>query len=133
MRRGLLRCQRGLSYAEVLVSIAIISVAVVAGSLNTVSVIRSNSYSSNYTVAGNLAQDKLEQLSSLPVLNNIDLCPNSGDLAISATGAPGGIYDRCWTIRDFSLGSGLKEISVAVRWSDTQPRDVTLSTLVFNP
>ncbi|HEY3301987.1 MAG TPA: hypothetical protein VGL70_00475 [Candidatus Binatia bacterium] len=133
MRRSSLQRQEGLSYTEVLVSIAVISVAVVAVSLNTVSVIRSNFYSSSYTIASNLAQDKLEQLSSLPVLSNVDRCPNSGDQAISATGAPGGIYDRCWTIKDFSIGSGLKEVSVAVRWRDTEPRAVTLSTLVFTP
>jgi hypothetical protein len=131
MRWGSLQCQGGLSYTEVLVSIAVISVAVVAASLNTVSVIRGNFYSNSYTIASNLAQDKLEQLSSLTVLNNVDRCPNSGEQAISASGAPGGIYDRCWTIKDFSIGLGLKEISVAVQWRDSEPHTVTLSTLVF--
>lgn len=131
MRRVSLQCQEGLSYTEVLVSIAVISVGVVAASLNTVSVIRHNLYSSSYTIASNLAQDKLEQLSSLPILSNVERCPNSGDQAISASGAPGGIYDRCWTIKDFSIGSGLKEVSVAVRWRDSEPRAVTLSTLIF--
>jgi Tfp pilus assembly protein PilV len=120
-----------MSYTEVLVSIAVISVAVVAVSLNTVSVIRNNLYSSSYTIASNLAQDKLEQLKLQPVLTNIDRCPNSGDQAISASGAPGGIYDRCWTIKDFSIGSGLKEVSVAVRWRDSEPRVITLATLIF--
>jgi len=131
MKRRSLKCQEGLSYTEVLVSIAVISVAVVAVSLNTVSVIRNNLYSSSHTIASNLAQDKLEQLSSLPVLGNVDRCPNSGDQAISASGAPGGIYDRCWTIKDFSIGSGLKEVSVAVRWRDSESRVITLATLVF--
>lgn len=128
---GWRKSQTGFSYIEVLVSIAVISVAVVAASLNTVSVIRNNLYSSGHTVASNLAQDKLEQLSSVPILGNIDRCPNSGDQAISAGGGPGGIYDRCWTIKDFAIGSGLKEVSVAVRWRDSEPRVVTFSTLVF--
>jgi Tfp pilus assembly protein PilV len=131
MKRRSLKCQEGLSYTEVLVSIAVISVGVVAASLNTVSVIRNNLLSSSHTIASNLAQDKLEQLSSLPIVINVDRCPNSGDQAISASGAPGGIYDRCWTIKDFAIGGGLKEVSVTVRWRDSEPRAVTLSTLIL--
>jgi hypothetical protein len=94
-------------------------------------VIRNNLYSSGHTIANNLAQDKLEQLSLQPTLSNVDRCPNSGDQTISAGGAHGGIYNRCWTIKDFAVGSGLKEVSVAVRWRDSESRVVTLSTLVF--
>jgi hypothetical protein len=125
--------EEGLSYTEVLVSIAVISIAVCGFSANTVSVIHGNRNSTNYTIASNLAQDKLEQLSALPVLNNINLCPNSGDQNISASGAPGGIYDRCWTIKDSALGSGLKEIRVIVNWQDSEPHETTLSTLIFLP
>ena len=123
--------QDGLSYTEVLVSIAVISIAVFGFSVNTVSVIRGNLNSASYTVANNLAQDKLEQLSTIRVLDNVDRCPDSGERGISAKGDPGGIYDRCWTIKDSFLVSGLKEISVAVHWKDSEPRVVTLSTLVF--
>jgi type II secretory pathway pseudopilin PulG len=125
--------QDGFSYTEVLVSIAVISVAVLGFSANTASVIRGNRDSTNYTIASSLAQDKLEQLSALPVLNNVDRCPNSGEQGISAGGTPGGIYDRCWTIKDSALGSGLKEISVTVHWQDSEPREVALSTLIFLP
>ena len=123
--------QDGFSYTEVLVSMAVITVAVLGFSLNTISVMRGNINSTRYTVAANLAQDKLEQLSAQRVFHNADRCPNAGDRGISASGAPGGIYDRCWTIQDSGLGSGLKEISVIVRWQDSETRSVTLSTLVF--
>ena len=123
--------QQGFSYIEVLVSMAIISVGVLGFSLNTISVIQGNRNSAGYTIAANLAQDKLEQLGAELPLNNADLCPDSGERAISASGAAGGIYNRCWTIKDSSLGSGLKEISITVRWRDSVLRVVTLSTLVF--
>jgi len=123
--------QDGLSYTEVLVSIAVISIAVFGFSVNTVSVIRGNLNSTSYTVANNLAQDKLEQLSAIVALKNVDFCPDSGEHGLSAGGAAGGIYDRCWTIKDSALGSGLKEISVAVSWRDSESRSVTFSTLVF--
>jgi len=127
----MLERQEGLSYTEVLVSMAVVCVAVMGFSLNTVSVMRGNLNSANLTVAGNLAQDKLEQLSALSILPNIDLCPSMGEQGISAGGAAGGTYDRCWTIRDSNLGAGLKEISVVVRWRDSAPHTVTLTTLVF--
>jgi hypothetical protein len=131
MKRASIHRQDGLSYTEVLVSIAVISIAVFGFSVNTVSVIRSNLNSTSYTVANNLAQDKLEQLSAIVALKNVDFCPDSGEHGLSAGGAAGGIYDRCWTIKDSFLGYGLKEISVSVHWKGSEPRVVTLSTLVF--
>jgi hypothetical protein len=123
--------QDGLSYAEVLISMALISLAVFGFSVTTVSVIRGNLDSTSNTIASNLAQDKLEQLSAIRVLDNVDRCPDSGERGISANGGPGGIFDRCWTIKDSALGSGLKEISVAVSWRDPEPRSVAFSTLIF--
>ena len=65
MKRAAIHRQEGLSYTEVLVSVAVISIAVFGFSVNTVSVIRGNLNSTSYTVANNLAQDKLEQLSAI--------------------------------------------------------------------
>jgi hypothetical protein len=123
--------QDGFSYAEVLVSIAVVAVGVMGFSLNTVSVVRGNLASASSTIATSLAQDKLEQLSVPHVLHNVDRCPNSGERGISANGAPGGIFNRCWTIKDSALGSGLKEISVTVGWLGSGERTVTVSTLLF--
>ena len=123
--------ENGFTYTEVLVSLAIISIGVLGFSLNTISVTRANLNSASHTAAANLAEDKLEQLSAQRVHNNVDRCPDSGDRAISASGAPGGIFDRCWTIKDSDVVAGLKEISVIVRWRDSETRSVSLSTLVF--
>ena len=120
------------TYSEVLVSIALIAVVVLGFSLNTIGVIQGNRRSADFTIATNLAQDRMEQLKAHPSLGNTDRCPDLGERAISATGASGGIYDRCWTIKDSSLGSGLKEITVTVKWRDSEPRALTLSTLVFS-
>ena len=128
----LLRHQEGLSYSEILVSIAFIAVAVLGFSLNTIGVVQGNRRSADYTIATNLAQDKMEQLKAQPLPGNIDLCPDSGEQRISASGASGGIYNRCWAIKDSPLGSGLKEVSVSVHWRDSELRTVTLSTLVLS-
>ena len=124
--------QEGFSYSEVLVSIAFITVAVLGFSLNTIGVIQGNRLSADVTIATNLAQDKMEQLKAQPSLGNIDRCPDSGEQGIAPTGASGGIYNRCWAIKDSPLGSGLKEIGVDVHWRDPEPRTVTLTTLVFS-
>ena len=127
----LIQDQRGFSYNEVLFAVALIAVGVLGFSVNTIGVIRGNHLSANYTVAVNLAQDKMEQLKAQPVLSDVDGCPNFGERGIGAAGASGGTYDRCWTIKDSPLGVGLKEVTVTVTWRDAEHRAVTLSTLVF--
>jgi len=125
--------QEGFTFNEVLISIALIAIGILGFSLNTVGVIQGNHVSSNITIATNLAQDKMEELRAHISFTDMDNCPDAGDRSLTATGAPGGIYDRCWTIKNFSVpgGEGLKEVSVTVRWRDYLPREVTLSTLVF--
>jgi Tfp pilus assembly protein PilV len=122
--------EKGVSYAEVLMSLALVSVGVLGFSLNTVSVIRGNQRSADYTVAANLAQDKMEQLKAQPALPDIDNCPAAGERGIAATGAPGGVYDRCWTVKNSIVGSGLKEVVVIVSWKESEIRSIKLSTLV---
>jgi Tfp pilus assembly protein PilV len=111
-------------------SLTLISVGVLGFSLNTVSVIQGNQRSADYTVAANLAQDKMEQLKAQPALPDFDNCPAAGERGIAATGAPGGVYDRCWTVKNSLVGSGLKEVVVVVSWKESEIRSVKLSTLV---
>ena len=124
--------QTGFTFNEVLVAINIIVIAVLGYSLNTVGVIRANLSNGNMTVAVNLAQDKMEQLKAQKQLADEDRCPNSGDHAITATGAPNGIFDRCWRILDSPLGVHLKQIDVTVSWQDHQKREIIVSTLVYS-
>jgi prepilin-type N-terminal cleavage/methylation domain-containing protein len=125
------RQQRGFTFIEILISIGLIAVGILGFSLNTMGVIRGNHISGNYTVAANLAQDKLEQLKAEATFANADLCPDSGEQGLAATGVAGGIYNRCWIIKDSPLGDELKQIDVTVSWRDYIPRAVTVSTLVF--
>jgi Tfp pilus assembly protein PilV len=122
--------EQGVSYTEVLMSLTLVSVGVLGFSLNTVSVIQGNHRSADYTVAANLAQDKMEQLKAQPAPADIDNCPAAGERGITATGAPGGVYDRCWTVKNSIVGSGLKEIVVIVSWKEAEIRSIKLSTLV---
>ena len=126
------RKQAGFTFNEVLVALNISVIAVLGYSVSSVNVIRGQTANDSFTVALHLAQDKIEQLKAQTDLANDDRCPQSGEPGITALGAPGGIFNRCWKISDSSLGADLKQVDVTVSWRDYQSREVTLSTLVFS-
>ena len=132
MLRTVGKCQVGFTFNEVLVAINVIVIAVLGYSLSTVGVIRGNLTNDSTTVAINLAQDKMEQLKAQKNLVNDDRCPSSGDHAITATGTPNGIFNRCWRIVDSPLGSHLKQIDVMVSWRDRENREIIVTTLVYS-
>jgi hypothetical protein len=72
----------------------------------------------------------MEQLRARPHLVNENHCPTAGENAINARGAAGGIFNRCWSIANSTLAANLKQIEVTVTWRDTEPRSVTLATLM---
>jgi Tfp pilus assembly protein PilV len=125
------RHSKGFTFNEVLVAINVIVIAILGYSLSTVGVIRGNLTNDNTTVAINLAQDKMEQLKVQKKLVNDDRCPNSGDQAITSTGAPNGVFNRCWKIVDSALGPHLKQIDVTVSWRDRENREIIITTLVY--
>lgn len=124
--------ESGFTFNEVLLAMNVIVIAILGYSAGTGNVIRWNSASRDYTVAVNLAQDKLEQLKAQKNWVDVNNCPTAGDRDIAATGEPGGVYDRCWVISDSPLGRELKQITVTVSWSDRESREVTLTTLVYS-
>ena len=123
--------QQGFTFNEVLVAMSLVVVAVFGYFLATLGVIRGSTSSDNYTVAVNLAHDKMEELKALAKLINEDRCPGSGDRGITAVAVVGGIFDRCWKVADSPLGTNLKQIDVTVSWRDYDNHEVTLSTLVY--
>jgi prepilin-type N-terminal cleavage/methylation domain-containing protein len=123
--------QQGFTFNEILVAMAIAGIGVLGYSMSMVSVIRGNLASDNYTVAVNLAQDKMEQLRGRISLNNENYCPAGGERGLNAVGGTGGIFARCWSIGDSSLGANMKQIEVTVSWADAKPRTVTLVTAVY--
>jgi Tfp pilus assembly protein PilV len=124
--------QAGFTLNEVLVAINVIVIAILGYSLSTLGVIHGNLTNDSTTVAVNLAQDKMEQIKAQKTLIVDDQCPNSGDHAITASGATGGIFDRCWRVMDSPLGPNLKQIDVMVSWRDRENRQIVVSTLVYS-
>ena len=127
-----IRYEGGFTFNEVLLAMNVIVIGVLGYSAGTGNLIRWNSASRDYTVAVNLAQDKLEQIKAQKTWTNVNNCPTGGDLDIAANGESGGQFNRCWVIADSPLGSELKEITVTVSWRGRESREVTLTTLVYS-
>lgn len=125
--------QEGFTLNEILISIALIAIGILGFSLNTIGVIQGNNISGHYTVATNLAQDKLEEFKVQTTFTDVDNCSTPPDQDLTATGGTGGIYDRCWKISNLTnVGNRrLKKIDVTVSWRDYINRSVTVSTFVF--
>ena len=126
-----LKRQRGFTFNELMVAMNVIVVVIMGYSLSTVGVIRGQTVNDNFTVAIHLAQDKMEQLKAQTKLVNENRCPSAGDRGLSATGAGGGIFDRCWKVGDSPLGSNLKQVDVTVSWRNYDNHELTVTTLVF--
>ena len=124
--------ESGFTFNEVLLAMNVIVIAILGYSAGTGNVIRWNSTSRDYTVAVNLAQDKLEQLKAQRNWIDVNNCPTAGERNIAASGEPGGVYNRCWIVSDSPLGAELKQITVTVSWQDLESREVTLTTLVYS-
>lgn len=122
MFRG--RRQTGFSFHELLVALNITSVAVLGYAATTAGVLRGAQSTENYTRGANAAHDKMEQLKATGITANVSECDK-----LDATSLP--IFDRCWTISDSLLGKHLREIEVRVVWTDSEPREVVVTTLAY--
>jgi len=108
----------GFSLIEVLVAVALFSLAALALSAGAVTVIRATATSEHFTLATILAQDKLEEL-------HAQTAPLSGNTDIPQPG-----FTRAWTVTPDSPQDGVSQIDVTVSWTDYQSHAVTLTTVV---
>ncbi len=114
----------GFSLIELLVALAVLSIAALAVALGTAFVLKVHSWDAHLVHATFLAQDKLEELKALSAL------PEAGSETLSPGGEPGGLFTRSWTYRARYAGRpDLTQITVTVSWTDTQSHAVVLSTL----
>jgi prepilin-type N-terminal cleavage/methylation domain-containing protein len=109
-----LRGQGGLTMVELMITMAILSIgllAVMAMQLRT----------SNNNTAGNIyTQANMLAMSQLEILKNQDvgiLLPGTYTEVsnVDENGNPGGIYTRRWTITD--IGTNARELTVTVQWT----------------
>lgn len=120
-----------MSLLEVLISLTILSIAgtglFLTSSISTIG----NTQSRDRAVALSLAIEKMENLKVLP-LSSLVPGSYSDPTSLDASGAPGGVYDRSWTITNTPTASSQgRTIEVTVTW--TAGDHVTLSTLIVEP
>lgn len=111
--------QRGISLLEVMVAMIIMSVSLIVLLNMGMVALDGNDWSNKTTIATQMMAEKLEQLRNVPNLSSA----NSGTDTISDV-------QRAWAVS--SVGSYLREVTVAVSWRDIRGRQVadTLSAFI---
>jgi type IV pilus assembly protein PilV len=113
---------RGFSMLEVLISIVILSIAIMGLATLQSRGIRGNDLGFRTTQAIALAQDRLEDLINSGTGSNYPLSATAGtndpDNPITETGSSGGNFDRSWQILDDTPVTGSQTITVTVTWND---------------
>ena len=143
----------GFTVVELLVAVAVMSIAFAGLATMEVGCIKGTSIANNVTTGITLAQDKMEELKSLHIddpelddnntSNNGDLRAGVEDFAvhgavasaddghreanIDADGNPGGMYTRSWNIAEDTPIDGEKTIVVVVTWLTHM---VTVSSII---
>jgi Tfp pilus assembly protein PilV len=126
------RRTRGLSLLEALAATAFLGVALLAFANNSVSLTRTAKGADSTAAAHALAQQKLEQLRSLP-LGSASLNPGtySDATTLGADGTNGGQYTRSWTVSANNTPSfGLRTVTVRVSWTDYRTHTTTVAAYV---
>src|SRR4249919_1121357 len=95
-------CQAGFTFHELLVALNIATVAVLGYAATTAGVLRGAQSTANYTIAANLAHDKMEQLKATGSPANASNCENGIDTNVATSPF---IFDRCWNIGESPLGN----------------------------
>jgi type II secretory pathway pseudopilin PulG len=127
------RRQGGFSLLEALGAATLLSVAMLALTMTSITLARGTKTADSLSAATALAQETLEQIRALP-LGAPGHAP--GDYAdpdnpVQADGSPGGRFTRTWSISDEDDPDfGLKTLTVTVAWNDPQPHTMQLAGFV---
>src|SRR5207245_2848948 len=124
---------RGFSLLDALAGVTFIAVAILGLSAASVSVTRNSKGADSTSAATALAQQKLEQLRSMPLLAtelNPGIYYDSGN-KLKADGTTGGTFDRSWTVSEKDIPRpGLKTVTVTVGWTDSRSHQTQVASYV---
>ena len=110
--------QTGISMLEVLISIVILSVAIMGLATLQSRGIRGNDLGNRTSQAVALAQDKLEELIDSSRDTTLGTgTTNDANNPIDETGAAGGVFTRNWDIQNGPV-SDAQTLTVSISWTD---------------
>lgn len=124
-----IQSKKGFTLLEVLFALAIFSIGLLAIIGMTTMTIKSNYMSKNLTTAVHLAQNKLETLKA-GLYDGIDNAGLSDEIGLNSQEEGGsGIFNRSVTVTT-STAPDYKTVEVTVSWSDPDPRQVAMQTII---
>jgi prepilin-type N-terminal cleavage/methylation domain-containing protein len=104
---------KGFTLLEVLITLVILSVALLALAGLMATTVKNNAYGETLTEATTMAQDKLEEFKATPWTRLLPTTPGPGtDQRKSSTGIN---FARTWTI---AQNGNVKTITLTVSWAD---------------
>ena len=132
-RRSARHGARGFSLLEAVAATSFLALALMAFAANTISLTHNEKSADSTSAAHALAQQKLEQLRSMPLgaaaLNPGPYIDPANPL--QADGTAGGTFTRRWVVSgNDSPASGLRTVTVTVSWRDTRLHTTTLASYV---
>lgn len=107
----------GFTLLELMISLSILSVGILAVIGMFVTAIGGNAQGRNMTEASALAQSKLDYLMNVEVYD--DLIGGS-ETGLKADGTSGGRYSRSWTVTAPVADVDMKRITVKVEWTSKE-------------
>jgi type IV pilus assembly protein PilV len=102
--------QKGFSLIEILISMTIFAIGVLALAEMQITAIRGNAFSSTTTDGTTLAQDRIEQLMNLPYDDANLNAGNHGPVTQ-------GVYNVSWDVANNSPVTNTKTVNVSVTWT----------------
>ncbi|MBE0595778.1 MAG: prepilin-type N-terminal cleavage/methylation domain-containing protein [Desulfuromonadales bacterium] len=112
MRKQITSSQAGFTLVEILIAMTIFAFGMLAVATLQITALTGNSAARGVTEANALAQNKLEELQSIPF---DDVNGSAGPETISHYGKA---YALSWTVDDDLPVAGLKTIAVTVQWQE---------------
>lgn len=117
-----LQSKKGFSLIEVLITLVILAVSLLAIAGLSVTTVGNNAYGRNMTEAVTYAQDLLEEFRAMRWENIPE-----GMRSDQSSGSTGILYARSWTT---VTNGNTKTITVTINWSDKVSRSVTIRSLI---
>ena len=121
---------KGFTLIEVLITMAIFSIGVLAVASMQYWSVRNTASGNVMTLAANLARAQMETLKSVPDVTSLTTGASPNPIDADGNPDPGGIFTRTWVIANPLGTSGTRRIDVTVGWRrQGQNRSVVLTSI----